>query len=79
MARKKLPDLAKLDDEELAALSAELAEERTAVRLDQVAVSNEQTFRAALTSLSPSQKEALQVRMGGKLPVESASTSEKVQ
>jgi hypothetical protein len=73
----KLPDLTKLDDDELAALDAKLAKERTALREQQVAVANEQTFRQALKGMSPDQQAAFAVRVGGSLKHASSTQAEK--
>jgi S1-C subfamily serine protease len=73
----KLPDLTKLDDDELAKLDAKLAKERTDLRLQQNAVANEQTFRQALKGMSPDQQAAFAVRVGGDLKHTSATSAEK--
>jgi hypothetical protein len=73
----KLPDLTKLDDAELDKLEASLAKERTAVRENQVAVSNEKSFRDALKGMSPDQRAAFAVRLKGGVGIGSETKAEK--
>lgn len=54
MADKALTDMT---DEQLEDLAADLAEQRTAVRVQQVAVRDEQDIRKALAGLTPEQRE----------------------
>lgn len=58
-------DLSKLSDEELAALETALAKQKRAIADQQVAVENEKQFRAATVNLSPTQREAFAIRIGG--------------
>lgn len=76
---EKTPDLRKLDDDELAALDADLAKQRTGIREQQNAVENEKQFRAALRGMSEDQQKALKVRLEGGFIVKSETKAEKVQ
>lgn len=66
-------DLSKLSDDELEALEADLAAERTSVRLRQNDVAAERDLRRALASLSPESRRIVSVRMGGELAPQGAA------
>lgn len=73
----KKRDLSKLSDDELQAHIDDLAKQRTAIREQQVEAANEQAFRLTLAPLSPTQREALAVRMGGSVNAIPETTAEK--
>jgi hypothetical protein len=72
-----MADLTKLSDKELAALEADLAKQRTELRLEQNAVENEKQFRTALKGMSPDQQKALKVRLEGGLVSSGTAAAEK--
>jgi hypothetical protein len=73
----KLPDLTKLDDDELDKLESSLAKERTAVRENQNAVADEKSFRIALKGLSPDQRAKFAIRVGHSVGSKGESKAEK--
>ena len=59
--------LEQLSDEELDALSDELAAERTKVRLDQLEVQAERDLRRALASMPESSRRVVTIRLEGNI------------
>lgn len=76
MAPKTI-DLKGMSDDELDAHIADLAEQRTEIRLQQVDAENERAFRLAMAPLSPTQREAIAVRLGGSVKAIPATAAEK--
>lgn len=62
MARKSVSNMT---DEELAARAAELAEERTAIRLKQLEVQRELEVREAVKNLSPETRRIVKLGLAG--------------
>lgn len=62
---KALPDLHKLSDEALATLEAEVAAERTAIRLQQNDIQTERELRLAASRMSGATREAFLQLVGG--------------
>lgn len=65
---KKL-DLSKWTTERLERRAAELAEKRTEVRLEQNALTDELNIRTAFSQLPESARKAIELRLGGEIPV----------
>lgn len=62
--------LSDMTDEELAAVAAGLAAQRTEIRQAQVAVQREQEVRAATANLSPETRRIVQIGLAGGLKAE---------
>ncbi len=60
-----MPDYSTWTDAKLEAKAAELAQQRTAIRLEQLKVSAELEVRASIAQLSPAAREVFAIRVGG--------------